>query len=507
MTKPTGTTKARPSNRQAAASRELGFVDTMFVGPLGGVADELFPERSGLELRRDLWKMSVRDETFGSMMWCINATLAQVAWGHVACVDGVEVLDDPQAIEAAAFADSWLIDMDHTMQDHIEEAISMIIYGFAPCEIVLKQRDGVDSRFSDKMWGIKKLPLRDQMGVINWIYEGNDAVAYTQMSYRGSATIPLWKSLNYRTTSRLDRPEGRPMMLNALRAWKLKEKIQDSEAIGIERDLCGLPVFSVPEEVLETAKLVDAQGSPTPEALVAMNKVQSAIKAVRDMRFNQTGGLIVPSDTYFEETSDGAGAGDRTKKWDFKLVTTAGSRTIDTRTAIRDYDRAIARMMMMQFLHLGDRSSGSYALSDDQSSLAVRSLMALAMKIAGEWNKKLMPLLWAVNAKDPKYMPRMRASEISKDGIAQMGQLLQGLGRAVGLWESDIDMRMAIAKLLNLPANREAQQKAAELAATPPPEPQMLGHNGGPPLNDNPKPKPKPMPKAAGLEGDDDENS
>jgi hypothetical protein len=235
--------------------------------------------------------------------------------------------------------------------------------------------------------------------------------------------------------------------------------------------------------VLEASREQNTDGTPTRDALVAQGKLQSAIKAVRDLRFNQSGGLILPSDTFFEDTSEAGGPGDRTPKWDFKLITTAGQRSIDTRTAARDYDRAIARIMMMQFLHLGDRSGGSYALSDDQSSLAVGSLMALAMKVAAEWNAKVIKLVWTVNSKDPKYMPRMRASDISKDGLQAIGQLLQGIGRATGLWEGDADMRMQLAELAGLTADRTSQASLADaalkLAENPVPAPTFGAKPGG----------------------------
>lgn len=503
--------KGRPPEKARQATREMGYVDTYAVGITDG-ASLTGDVPYGTALIRELWEMSLTDETVGAMLWCISTVMSQVDWKHVPQVDGKDDEVDAKAKEAADFADTMLVDMDHTMQEHVDEACSMIIFGFAPCEIVLKQRNGgEDSAFDDKLYGIKKLPLRDQVSITEWVYDGNDAIAFRQMAMTGSATIPLWKTLHYRTASRLDKPMGRPLLLNALRPWKLKIKIQDAEAIGIDRDLCGLPVFSVPEEVLDASRETDADGNPTAEARLAMAKVQNAIKAVRDMRFNRTGGMVKPSDTFWADTaSDTGGGGDRTAKWQFELVTTAGQRSIDTRTAARDYDRAIARIAMMQFLHLGDRSTGSYALSEDQSSLAVRSLMALATRIAGEWRRKVLKLVWQVNRMDVRYMPRLRASEISKDGIAQIGALMAGMGKSTGLWESDVEMRMALAKLLNLPANREAQTAAAESAAEkaktdamPKPEPAPFG--GARPANSNAQRKAAALAAAAAMADDDDE--
>lgn len=498
---------ARPSNRQAASIRELGVADVFHVSSLQFSDFELIEGWSGPEVRRQLSIMANRDETVGAMNWCITSTMGQVEWKHVPRVDGRDDDDDAEAVRMAEWCDGLLEDMAHTMQDHVEEALSMTTFGFAPCEIVLKRRDGVDSIYNDGLYGIAKLPLRDQLSVMDWLYQGNDAIGFRQQTLAGSATIPLWKTLHYRTTSRLDRPEGRPMLLNALRVWKLKEKIQDSEAIGIDRDLCGLPVFKIPEEIIEQAnETIDDPDNPgtqilSPAAISARSRIAQAAAAVKDMRFNRSGGIVIPSDTYgSDEDSESK---DRTPKWDFSLVTTAGQRSIDTRTAARDYDRAIARVCMMQFLHLGDRSTGSYAMSDDQSSMAVRSLMALALKIAKEWTKKLIPLIWEVNGFDKRYMPRLRATEISKDGITQIGALLAGLGKSVGLWEADVDMRMALAKLMNLPADIKAQQAAVERAAK---AQEKLGEPDPAPIVAS-RPKPVAANANKNAVGDDDENS
>jgi hypothetical protein len=245
--------------------------------------------------------------------------------------------------------------------------------------------------------------------------------------------------------------------MNVHRVWRLKQQIQDSEIIGIDRDLCGLPVFKVPKAVLEQADEVNEDGSPTEEALAAKAIVQDAIKAVSDLRFNRSGGLVIPSDTFAQDVE-----GDRALQYDFKLVTSAGQRSIDTRTAARDYDRAIARVLMMQFLHLGDRSTGSFALSADQSDIGVRAISTIAKKIAIEFNRKAVPLIWMMNALDPRYMPRLRVSDLNKDGIVQIGKFLNDVAGAADLWAADPVARRSILNSANIPFDPTAQAAAAE---------------------------------------------
>lgn len=467
---------ARPTNKNAAATREMGW---SLDWNIASQTASLVPALGGRQLLVEMQLMADTDETVGSMMWCICSTLAQVEWKHAPQVDGIDNDKDEAAVKAAAFADTLLGDMRRSFADHVDDAMNMVWAGFAPCEIVLKQRKAGQSRYDDGLYGIDDIPLRDPLSIWQWTYDADrrHVVAAQQMTYQGGATIPMWKLCNYRTSSAADRPYGRPLLLNAHRAWRLKNRIQDSEAIGVERELCGLPIFRMPEADIQAAAETDNAGAPTTNALAAQRRIQQAIQTVQHIRLNKTGGLVLPSDTY---ASDDAETKDRTPKYDFSIVTSAGQRSIDARTAIRDYDRAIARVVMMQFLHLGDRSSGSYGLSDDQSSMAIRSLMSLAMKVAQEFSRKALPLVWDANGMDKRYMPSLRASEISKDGIAQIGTFLSGLAKGEWLIAQDAEARIDVLKDAGIAHDRASQEEAAATAreaaaaaANPPPPPTM----------------------------------
>lgn len=432
------------------------------------------PDIRGVDLIREMYVMAETDETVGAILYCILSTMRQVSWRYVPQVDGEDAPEDAEAKKWADLATTMLKDMDRPFDDHVEDGLTMLWAGYAPIEMVFKRRDGVNSRFSDNYYGIGALNLLDQTTVWNWKYEDKKPVAMVQSSIAGGGgLIPLSKVLLYRTTAQFNNPRGRPLLKNAWRVWRLKRKVQDSEAIGIERELCGLPIFEMPEEVIEQQFETDDQGKSTQEAIRAQRMVQAAQAATQDMRLNRSGGLVIPSDPWGDDGGSGAGASAR--RYNFRIQTTGGQRSIDSRTTARDYDHAIARVAMMQFLTLGQRSGGSYSLSDDQSSMAVSSIMALADKFTAEWNAKAVSLIWAVNLFPERYRPRLEHSEVSKTGIVQIGQFFSGLARASALWGPDVKMRRAIAGMANLPYDNEAQERAAatfqeaeELKADPP---------------------------------------
>lgn len=452
--------KYRRPAQATGSGVEIGFAQDWNIALQSG---SLVPGTSAWQMMRDLATMAEADETVGAMLWCISAMVAQISWKHEPQIDGKKSLADPTAMAMADFADSLLLDMDHSWGDHVDDALNMVWAGFSPIEMVTKQRSAPNSRFADGYYGFKRLSLRDPITIWGWMYDEahQNVLAARQMTYWGSATIPMWKMLHYRTTMSPEKPMGKSLIRSAHRAWVLKNRIQDTEAIGIERELVGLPIVRVPQEDLDTANETEADNvTPTKAAMAARQKIQNAIQAATSMRFNKSGGLLLPSDTFSDETPT-----DKTPKYDFKIVTSGGTRTIDTRTVARDYDVAIARTVLMQFLHLGTRSSGSYGLSDDQSTMAVSSLTALAVKIAEEWNRKGLALIWSINAFDPKYMPCLRPNPLTKDGIQAVGALFAGLSKAIELWSTDVPMRVSIARAAGLDYDLAAQTEAAGTAA------------------------------------------
>lgn len=446
----------RKSKAAQQATQNLGWTNQWSQGIDSSGA--LIPLISGISLMYDLKRMFLTDDTVGAMVWMIISTLRQVEYRHVPQVDGLDAPDDEEAKKWADFADSLLTDMKENFSIHASEIVNILWAGFVPFEIILKQRDGKRSRYDDGYYGVDRVPLRDPLTVANWRWDEATQEVVAMIQIGAKDELPIWKLLVYAIGASDANPQGIPLLTPAWRSWRLKIRVQDSEAIGIERDLCGLPMFRYPEELLEQANAKE-NGEFTEDALAAQQKIAAAISAVKDMRFNRSGGLVLPSDTFSDDTPT-----DKTPKYDFKLVTTAGQRTIDTRTVARDYDKSIARTLLMQFLHLGDRSTGSYALSDDQSSMGMRSLQALANIPAEEWTAKVLPLVWDLNNFPVRYRPRLGAGKVSKENMTALGAYLRGLGAILDLVKDDEDARNELLEAGGIRPNRKRQKAAAERA-------------------------------------------
>ena len=165
--------------------------------------------------------------------------------------------NNQQSIDQAEFVSECLNDMSHTWTDTVTGILTMLTYGFSFNEIVYKRRlgpadDGTHSRYADGKIGWRKLPIRAHDTIERWRFDENGGIeGVTQMnpiSGQGEVFIPIERGLLFRTSTKLNNPKGRSILRSAYTSWYYQKRIQTIEAIGIERDLAGLPVALVPPQ-------------------------------------------------------------------------------------------------------------------------------------------------------------------------------------------------------------------------------------------------------------------
>jgi hypothetical protein len=189
-------------------------------------------------------------------------------------------------------------------------------------------------------------------------------------------TIPLSKCLHFRPKLYKDNPEGRSILRNAYRPWYFKKKFEEIEAIGMERDLAGLPVFEVPPEVL------DRNASAENRAIFA-----ECQKIVRNIRRDNQEGAIIPL-AYNDQGQP---------KFKLSLLSSSGKRQIDIDPVIRRYNQQIMMTAIADFVLLGHGENGSWALSNDKTNLFELGLESWAEMIAAPFNVRAIPDLLRLN--------------------------------------------------------------------------------------------------------------
>ena len=385
-----------------------------------GIVDEEFLRQlKGTRGVKTYQEMSENDATIAAIIAAIDLLVRAVEW------TATPVDDSDEALEAAQFADSLFNDMSHTFEDFVSEVLSMLVFGWSYFEIVLKRRLGPDqkdgsrrSKYTDGKIGIRKLAIRSQDTMTRWQMQDDGGIAgmWQLPEYSGGEVfLPIDRCLLFRTKVFKGNPEGKSILRQAYRAWYMLRTIQNAESIGIERELAGLPVAYIPAEKMKTT------GTAQDTAFYAMVK-----KMVRDVKFNEQGGVVLPSNTW----PDAEGTPTSQPLVKFDLLSSGGTRSIDTSTVIKRYQQDIARSVLADFMMLGSDGKGSYALSKNKTDLFLRSCETYVERIASVINRFLLPRIWDYNGFNRDLMPKYTPGAVAPTDLGELGSFIDSLSRA-----------------------------------------------------------------------------
>ena len=381
-------------------------------------ADEFLQELKGKKAIQKYREMRDNNAIVGSVMYAVEQTLRDVK------IEVVPADKSEAALKEADFMKSVLDDMEHSLDDHISEALSYLTYGFSWFEVVYKRREGdfrspkKASKYEDGRIGVKKIAIRAPWTVERFEVDKDtgEVLGMWQEADWGKATkmIPVEKSLYYRTTSLNNDPSGRSVLRNAYVSYTYLNKVQGYEAVAIERELHGVPVGRMPAEYLSS------------DATTEQASLRSQFERIlRDLKNNEQGYALLPSDLYVD--ADGKPTNQRLM--DVELITANGSRSIDIDPVVKRYQHDIARSLMAEFLMLGS-SGGSYALSKTKTDLFLRSLESYINVIVDVLNKQLVERLWQLNGLDWATMPKLVAGDVAPHDLREIASFLRNINGA-----------------------------------------------------------------------------
>ena len=421
--------QARPTSTDFMEIGSSGLVQ------YGGRVEEDFLKqlqgRRGYAIYRE---MAENHPVIGGILSAIEMLFRSVDW-TVQPADP----DDQRAVDEAEFVAGCLNDMSISWQDTVNTILTMLTYGFSFNEIVYKRRqghqdDGTSSKFDDNRIGWRKLPLRAHDTVYEWKFDKNGGIeGMTQMNPlagTGPVFIPIEKALLFRTTTKLNNPKGRSVLRSAYTSWYYQKRIQTIEAIGIERDLAGLPVAFVPPQLLSD--------NATSQETAALTEIK---RIVRNIRRDEQEGLVFPL-AYDPETKQ--------KAYDIQLLTSGGRRQFDTNEIINRYDQRIAMSVLADFIMLGHEKVGTQALSVSQIELFMDSIEAWLTGIADVFNSYGIPRLMKLNGVPEQLSPKLHYSAPRDPDIGILGDYVSKL-TASGAMMPDDNLSDYLRELAGLP--------------------------------------------------------
>lgn len=405
--------------------------------------DEFIPDLRGRRAIRKYREMRDNDPVIGALMTAIDMMLRAVDFR-------VEPVDDSAEAEGAReYVESVLDDMEHGFDEFLSEAVSFLAYGFATFEVVYKRRGGMltdnperRSKFDDGLFGIRKLASRAQWTVEEFVQDdrGNVLGIRQEALYNGARVVlPLNKLIYLRTAAADNAPVGRSILRNAYLPYYYASHVTTIESIAIERELNGLPVARIPTEYLAA------------DATATHKQLREKIKQIaRDVKFNDQGYIVLPSDLI--ENPDGTKTSHRMV--DLELLTSSGTRNIDTGGVIKRHQQDMARSVMADFLMLGQSEKGSFALSKSKTDLFLRSLEGYANYLASALNKQLLEPLWQINGMDYAIMPSIVPGDVAPPDLEELGNFVNRLAGS-GVMLTDEDTQNVLRASAGLPENAD----------------------------------------------------
>jgi hypothetical protein len=395
------------NNEQVIDFREVGATGLRRFS--GFIYEEFLTELTGWKGVAVYKEMQLNDATVAAMLFAIRMLCRRVKWFTE------PASQSPDDRLAAEFLESCMNDMSMTWIDMIDEVLTMLGYGFSCHEIVYKRRCGdvfdpsMRSKYSDGRIGWRKLPIRSQDTIYRWQFDdhgGIQGVEQLAPPHYYHVTIPVEKFLLFRTTVERNNPEGRSVLRGAYRSWYMKKNIENIEAIGIERDLAGLPMVFAPPEILSQ------------NANAGQKSILAALKDIAtNVRRNSQEGMVFPLDY----TADGK------LRYDFKLLSTGGQRQFDTSQIINRYDQRIAMTVLADFILLGQEKVGSFALASSKTNLFSTAIGAFLDIITDVFNRYAIPRLFALNDFNVSNYPTIKHGDLGSVDLNELGQYIQRL--------------------------------------------------------------------------------
>jgi hypothetical protein len=397
---------------------------------VGYVSEEFLPALRGQKAVQIYREMLANSPLIGASVSTIEMLIKNVSWEVVAPDDS----DESKAAEE--IVRESMEGMDTPWRDVVAEGLSFIWYGWAFLETTYEKRNGYV--------GWRDMSIRAQETLVRWVFDdygravGMVQSAAPRWEFR---TIPLQRGVHILNRSRKRNPEGVSALRNAYEPWYYSKRMMQIEAIGLERDLAGLPIMWLPADLLR-----DSEKNANKK-----RQVEQFTKLVRSVRRDANEGLILPLE-YDTETKQ--------KRYDFQLLSSGGGRQFDTSRIIERYEQRMLQAMMTDFIMLGAMSAtGSYAMHLDKTGMLRTALNGHAQQIAEALNRQAVPRLMMVNAVPRKFWPKIVPSDVDAPNLGELAQFMGAMAQMGMQFFPDADVEAFVRKSARMPAMSDEERK------------------------------------------------
>jgi hypothetical protein len=405
---------------------EMGVSGLLRTNGSGIVFEEWLSQLSSYRQRQVYREMRDNDAAIGSMMFALEMILRRASWS----VEAGKA--NKQGEMQAQFVRNCMEDMSHTWSDFIAEVTSMFPFGFSLFETVYKRRLGPQtskpsSKYNDGLIGWRKMAPRAQESILYWCWDDDGGLQGAQQLAAPDyilTTLPIESLLLFRTTSIKNNPEGRSLLRNCFRPWTAKKRLEEVILIGIERDVCGLPVLSA-----------------TLEAITAMGGMDQAKRIVTNVRIDDQMGIVLPI-AYDDRNNPSV---------KIDLIKAAGAKQTDGEAAIKRHEQEMFNTILAGFIQFGQVEHGSHSLHLSATQIFAEAISGYMDSIADVINRIAIPRLLAMNpGMDLTIAPKLVPGEIGIRDLEEISRFCMNMSVA-GMTFFDQDTQTWARKVAKMP--------------------------------------------------------
>lgn len=361
----------------------------------GGLVQEEYARGLLGEKAKDTWQEMLDSPLPGAVFSLISMIAGQVDWKVCAADESPEADAERQTMQD-------VIDgMRKPFSQIMREGLSAYPFGFYVGEILY--RAPVDGR-----WSIEDIEPRAQSSVQQWIEERQEDGRYKITGFkqwvpsRGNYDVPLSKCLHFVPRPEKRSPEGKSAFRSGWRSWMYARNLEESESIGIDRDLTGIPDIQLPPSVM----------SPNADAASQSVRADWEDKG-RKLRAGKLAALVRPS-----EEIDGKKTG-----YAVKLMTSGGTQRVVADVPIRRHEQRFLISVLSDFMTLGEQV-GSRALGDPKIALVMLAIGGLLDMYADAFSEQVIGRLCDLNGVPEELRPYLERGEVQTPTLEELVGIL-----------------------------------------------------------------------------------
>lgn len=331
-----------------------------------------------------VYKQMSLNADIASALNLMEAMVSRAKWRGVAPKFAPEVDK-----ERAEKVDYNIRIMDRPFEEYISEILSMLVYGFHAPEKIYAKLDTPVGNFI----GIKDLRTISQDTIDKWVFDetgylaglkqdissinNSYSIAASVNSTTGNTSeIPRKKFILFRNNPKRDDPQGSSALRGAYVTWKYLELIQEFETIYTTKGLGGVLDLGIDVGFLSKAA-ADPSG---PEA--------SVLNQMRLGAANFHNGEQAYTETPLAYNEQGK------PLFHTKILETTPPNTDEI---IKRHSHRLLQCFFADILQLGANGGGSFALSDNKTTLVKIGIEHILNNIKRTLNHDLIPQIYKLN--------------------------------------------------------------------------------------------------------------